>query len=57
MSKLVGASFIILGTGGIALSLLKDTKYDPLIKLGITKPKIISKTQQDFHCEVLFLKI
>lgn len=57
MSKLVGASFIALGTGGIALALLKDTKYDPLIKLGITKPKIISKTQQDFHCEVLFLKI
>ena len=57
MSKLVGASFIALGTGGIALALLKDTKYDPLIRLGITKPKIISKIQQDFHCEVLFLKI
>jgi hypothetical protein len=25
--------------------------------LGITKPKIVSKVQQDFHCEVLFLKI
>ena len=57
MSKLVGASFIALGTGGIALALLKDTKYDPLIRLGITKPKITSKIQQDFHCEVLFLKI
>jgi hypothetical protein len=57
MSKIVGASFIALGTGGIALALLKDTKYDPLIILGITKPKIISKIQQDFHCEVLFLKI
>jgi len=57
MSKLVGASFIALGTGGIALALLKDTKYDLLIKLGITKPKIVSKVQQDFHCEVLFLKI
>jgi hypothetical protein len=57
MSKLLGASFIALGTGGIALALLKDTKYDPLIRLGITKPKIVSKVQQDFHCEVLFLKI
>jgi hypothetical protein len=57
MSKIVGASFIALGTGGIALALLKDTKYDPLIRLGITKPKIVSKVQQDFHCEVLFLKI
>lgn len=57
MSKLVGASFIALGTGGIALALLKDTKYDPLVKLRITKPKIVSKVQQDFHCEVLFLKI
>jgi hypothetical protein len=57
MSKIVGASFIALGTGGIALALLKDTKYDPLIRLGITKPKITSKIQQDFHCEVLFLKI
>lgn len=57
MSKLVGASFIALGTGGIALALLKDTKYDPLIRLGITKPKITSKIQQDFRCEVLFLKI
>jgi len=57
MSKLVGASFIAIGTGGIALALLKDTKYDPLVKLGITKPKITSKIQQDFHCEVLFLKI
>ena len=57
MSKLVGASFIVLGAGGIALALLKDTKYDPLVKLKITKPKIVSKVQQDFHCEVLFLKI
>jgi hypothetical protein len=57
MSKLVGASFIALGTGGIALALLKDTKYDPLVKLRITKPKIVSKVQQDFHCEVLFLKL
>ena len=57
MSKLVGASFIVIGTGGIALALLKDTKYDPLVKLGITKPKITSKIQQDFRCEVLFLKI
>jgi hypothetical protein len=57
MSKLVGASFIALGTGGIALALLKDTKYDPLVKLRITKPKIVSKVQQDFRCEVLFLKI
>lgn len=57
MSKLIGISFITLGVGGIALSLLKDTKYDPLIKLKITKPKITSKIQQDFHCEVLFLKI
>jgi hypothetical protein len=57
MSKLVGASFIALGTGGIALALLKDTKYDILLKLGITKPKITSKIQQDFQCEVLFLKI
>lgn len=57
MSKLVGASFIAIGTGGIALALLKDTKYDPLVKLGITKPKIPSKIQQDFRCEVLFLKI
>ena len=57
MSKLVGASFIAIGTGGIALALLKDTKYDPLVKLGITKPKVTSKIQQDFRCEVLFLKI
>jgi len=57
MSKLVGASFIALGTGGIALALLKDTKYDPLVRLRITKPKIVSKVQQDFHCEVLFLKL
>jgi hypothetical protein len=57
MSKLAGASLIALGTGGIALALLKDTKYDPLIRLKITKPKIISKVQQNFHCEVLFLKL
>jgi len=57
MSKIAGASLIALGTGGIALALLKDTKYDPFIRLGITKPKIVSKVQQDFHCEVLFLKI
>ena len=57
MSKIVGASFIVLGGTGIALALLKDTKYDPLIKLGITKPKSESEIQKSFHCEVLFQKI
>ena len=57
MSKILGSAIMVLGTGGIAVSLLKDTKYDPLVKLGITKPKTESEIQKEFDCEYLFLRM
>lgn len=57
MSKLGGISLITLGTLGVGLALSRGTKYDPLVKLNVVKPKEKSKLQQGFECEMLFQKI
>lgn len=57
MSKLGGISLITLGSIGIGVALLRGTKHDPLMKIGVVKPKQKTKEETQFECDLLFQKI
>lgn len=57
MSKLGGISLITLGSIGIGVALLRGTKHDPLMKIGVVKPKQKTKEETQFECDLLFQKV